>query len=135
MTEEGNKGVESNTLGLVAQPIVNRPAEISRLTNQCPWILALLNMYIMTRNGDDTKWTSICVNKDVMSPIHKDRNNQGPSMILAVGDFTGGGLKVWDEGVRRDKVHETPHTLLDPRRVKPFNGRRFHATENMKDGA
>ena len=43
-------------------------------------------------------WTSITINKNYASRVHVDKNNVGPSIIKAFGDFSGGELLVWPGG-------------------------------------
>lgn len=42
----------------------------------------------------DFEYTTIQVNKNVMCNPHVDKNNVGPSYIIALGDFTGGDLVI-----------------------------------------
>ena len=42
----------------------------------------------------DFKYTTIQVNKNVVSNPHVDKNNVGPSYIIALGDFSGGKLVI-----------------------------------------
>lgn len=48
---------------------------------------------------EEFPWTSVQANKDYAARFHRDKNNLGPSWIIAKGDFTGGGeLFIADEG-------------------------------------
>lgn len=38
-------------------------------------------------------YTTIQLNKNVLTPLHKDKNNVGLSLALSLGDFTGGGIR------------------------------------------
>lgn len=51
------------------------------------------------------EFTSICINHNVKCLKHKDRNNVGNSTIIALGDFTDGGL--WVDGELHD-IFEKP---------------------------
>ena len=62
----------------------------------------------------DFQYTTIQVNKNVFCNPHVDKNNVGPSYIIALGDFTGGELVV--EG--------TEFNIKN--RWKKFDGRRAH---------
>ena len=46
------------------------------------------------------------VNKNYASALHVDKNNRGPSLIVALGDFEGGELWTYDQGplVVKNKV-------------------------------
>jgi hypothetical protein len=49
--------------------------------------------------GDEVcpfKFTSIYINKNVVSPKHIDSNNVGESMIISIGDYTGCNLVIND---------------------------------------
>ena len=132
--EEGEKYAYTNTLGLVAQPTREIPAEVSKLSRTCPWVLAILNMYVMTRNCEDVKWTSVTINRNLQCPQDKDKNNEGLSLILAVGDFTGGGLHVWESHKRGGTLDVKNATTLDTRELQHYYGRKYHATEALVDG-
>jgi hypothetical protein len=45
----------------------------------------------------DFVFTTAVVNKNVDAALHTDSNNQGPSLIIELGSFQGGGLWVYDE--------------------------------------
>jgi len=60
------------------------------------------------------KYTTIQVNKNVLSMPHIDKNNIGPSKIIALGDFIGGELYI--EGM--------PFNIKNI--WKSFNGKRGH---------
>ena len=60
------------------------------------------------------EYTTIQVNRNVLSHPHVDKNNVGPSYIIALGDFTGGRLVI--EGVEHD-IHN---------RFKRFDGTKGH---------
>jgi hypothetical protein len=70
------------------------------------------------------EYTTIQVNKNVVSKPHVDKNNVGPSYVIALGDFTGGNLVV--EG----KEHNIHNRFLKFDGTKghwitPFNGTRY----------
>lgn len=70
------------------------------------------------------KYTTIQVNKNIVSPPHVDKNNVGPSYIIALGNFEGGKLVI--EG----KEHNIKNKFLnfDGRKghwVTPFKGTRY----------
>jgi len=67
------------------------------------------------------KYTSITVNKNFKSYPHYDSNNAGESMIIALGNYTGGELNI--EGVKID-IHD---------KVCYFDGRnKLHYTEDFE---
>jgi len=72
----------------------------------------------------DFKYTTIQVNKNIQSDPHIDKNNVGPSYIIALGNFTGGALVI--EGERFNIFNTWKHfdgTL--GHWVEPFEGERF----------
>jgi hypothetical protein len=66
------------------------------------------------------KYTTIQVNKNIRSKPHVDKNNVGPSYIIALGDFTGGKLVI--EGKEFNIKN----------RWKKFNGTLGHWVEPFK---
>jgi hypothetical protein len=60
------------------------------------------------------KYTTIQVNKNVFCKPHVDKNNVGPSYVIALGDFTGGELVV--EG----------NQFNIKNKFKKFDGRKAH---------
>ena len=78
----------------------------------------------MKTNYPDFKFTTIQVNKNVLSQPHIDKNNIGPSLIFALGDYSGGSLVI--EG----KPYNIKNTILyfDGKKghwVEPFVGDRY----------
>ena len=84
--------------------------------------------------------TSISINKGFAAKLHRDRLNEGPSVALAVGAFTGGGLQYWpgdDKKCGLERLRDQPSIVLDTRKspcvfdgncgheVQPFLGERF----------
>lgn len=72
-------------------------------------IKKMMNMY-----DPDFKFTTIQLNKNVLSPPHVDKNNVGPSYIIGLGDYEGGKLVI--EG----KEYNIKN------RFKKFDGTRGH---------
>jgi len=71
------------------------------------------------------RYTAITLNKNVLAKRHVDGNNVGRSVIVGIGDYTGGELRVW--GPRNGADHEDVD-LKD--RPTFFNGAlRFHETQ------
>ena len=72
-------------------------------------------------------YETITVNHGVKAKKHKDVGNAGDSVIIGIGDFTGGDIKVWDE---EDKNPEE-YNLHDQPLM--FNGaNHFHQTMPFK---
>lgn len=81
-----------------------------------------LTAFLRAASGPDLPFTSVQINRydcdDHAAALHVDRNNAGPSVIVALGSFrTGGQLWTADQG------------LLDVRhKWATFDGRQPHAT-------
>ena len=63
------------------------------------------------------KFTSIYINKNVVSPKHKDSNNVGDSLIISIGDYSGCNLVI-------NNVEYNPHyqpILFDGSKFEHFN--------------
>jgi hypothetical protein len=72
-------------------------------------------------------YETITLNEGVKAKKHKDGYNNGDSVIVGIGDYTGGNLKVWDENdenVKTFNIHDRP--LM-------FNGAlHYHQTTSFK---
>ena len=51
---------------------------------------------LIMQHDPDFKYTSIQFAKNMKTLKHVDKNNVGESYIIALGDFTGGALRVYD---------------------------------------
>jgi hypothetical protein len=72
----------------------------------------------------DFKYTTVQVNKNVRSKPHVDKNNVGPSYIIALGEFTGGNLFIEGEKFNiKNKWKNFNGTL--GHWVEPFEGTRY----------
>lgn len=95
-----NKGIEAFVLGDVnyrGQAALDyKTRGPSRYNKKFPVLLKTLKK-LMKEYDPDFKFTTIQVNKNVISPPHVDKNNVGPSYIIALGDYnykTGGKLVI-----------------------------------------
>lgn len=91
----------------------------SRYNKKFPELLSSIQE-MMEHHHPDFEYTTIQVNKNIQSKGHVDQNNVGPSIIIALGDFTGGELVV--EG--------KPSNIKN--RFKKFDGRLGHWVQNFK---
>ena len=77
------------------------------------------------------RYTAITLNKNVLARKHRDTNNVGRSVIVGIGDYTGGALRVWDEEdtVSEDyDLRDRPtmfNGALRPHETQPFEGTRY----------
>lgn len=64
-------------------------------------------------------FTTFVVNKSVPMVRHQDEGNVGPTILFAVGSFTGGGLRLWPEDTKEARPHNLP---LEESIVVPLEG-------------
>lgn len=92
-----DKPIEAFVLGQVnyrGQKLLDyRTKGPSKYNKKFPKLLRMLRAF-MRQHDPEFKFTTIQLNKNVLSPPHIDKNNMGPSYIIALGDFTGGNLMV-----------------------------------------
>ena len=95
----------------------------SRFNKEFPMLFYVLKKLMHSIDPEFT-YTTIQVNKNVISRPHVDKNNVGPSYIIALGDFTGGNLVI--EGVEHN-IKNSP-LQFDGRLghwITPFEGTRY----------
>jgi len=77
------------------------------------------------------KYTSIQYNKNNQCQKHLDKNNIGESMIVGLGDYTGGELIIYDEDGNNPVKHDIRYKPLKfngsiyPHETAPFEGERY----------
>lgn len=112
-----SKGVEAFVLGDVnyrgQKSLDYRTRGPSQYNKKYETLFKLLQELIQ-RHKPDFEYTTIQVNKNVFCDPHIDKNNVGPSYVIALGDFTGGHLVI--EGKEFDIQHK----------FKKFNGTKAH---------
>ena len=78
-------------------------------------------------------FTSITINSDFSARIHRDRNNDGLSLVTAIGNYTGGNLLYWEDDdmtMSLDGVSQHEPQVIDLRdQLLFFNGKCAHAVE------
>ena len=81
-------------------------------------------------------YTTISVNKGFAAKLHRDTRNEGPSVALALGEFTGGGLRYWPGDSKRGDVESLrgqPSIVFDMRsRPAVFDGNCGHEVEDFQ---
>jgi len=96
----------------------------SRYNKKFPQLFKLLKKF-MQQHDPQFKYTTIQLNKNIISPPHIDKNNVGPSYIIALGDYKNGGDLV---------VEGKPHNIKNKffkfdgtkgHWVTPFSGTRY----------
>jgi hypothetical protein len=77
------------------------------------------------------KYTSIQYNKNNQCQKHLDKNNIGESMIVGLGDYTGGELIIYDQDGNNPVKHDIRYKPLKfngsiyPHETAPFEGERY----------
>jgi hypothetical protein len=93
------------------------------MNTKYPTLLKLLVSYGNLVVPTGWRYETITVNYGVKAKKHKDAKNSGESVIVGIGDFTGGDIKVWNT----DDVTEAIYNLHDQPLM--FNGStHFHET-------
>jgi hypothetical protein len=76
-------------------------------------------------------YETITLNEGVKAKKHKDSKNVGDSVIIGIGDFTGGDIKVWDVEDKNGKaynLHDQPLMFngnTHYHQTTPFKGERY----------
>ena len=79
----------------------------------------------------DWEYTAITLNHGVQARKHKDTRNVGRSIIVGIGDYEGGALRVWDpndENPQDLDLKDKPtlfNGALLPHETQPFTGDRY----------
>jgi hypothetical protein len=77
------------------------------------------------------KYEAITLNDGVRAKKHKDGHNSGDSVIIGIGDFTGGDIRVWeanDKDVKTYNLHDQPlmfNGATHFHQTTPFKGKRY----------
>ena len=94
----------------------NKTRGDSKWNNVYPELYEQLKRMISEFDTNFT-YTTIQINKNITSPPHVDKNNVGPSYIIALGDYEGGGDLV---------VEGKPHNIKN--KFFKFDGKKGHWT-------
>eukprot|EP00427_Karlodinium_veneficum_P026883 CAMPEP_0169210182 /NCGR_PEP_ID=MMETSP1016-20121227/15075_1 /TAXON_ID=342587 /ORGANISM="Karlodinium micrum, Strain CCMP2283" /LENGTH=384 /DNA_ID=CAMNT_0009287699 /DNA_START=31 /DNA_END=1185 /DNA_ORIENTATION=- len=100
----------------------------SRATRERPNLAKLLTAFVK-HEVPDFEFTSIQVNKDYAAALHVDKNNAGTSMIIGLGDYSGGQLWI-DDGGQYGRIVDLRNRWFkfdgnNAHGVVPFRGRRY----------
>eukprot|EP00747_Dinoflagellata_sp_TGD_P120381 gnl/TRDRNA2_/TRDRNA2_173229_c0_seq5.p1 gnl/TRDRNA2_/TRDRNA2_173229_c0~~gnl/TRDRNA2_/TRDRNA2_173229_c0_seq5.p1 ORF type:complete len:896 (-),score=161.02 gnl/TRDRNA2_/TRDRNA2_173229_c0_seq5:19-2706(-) len=138
---DGKSFVHSDTLGLITARTSGIPIE-SSATKGNHAFFRLIGLWACSRVRErfgegPIPYTTITINKNYRAKRHRDRNNIGPSVGLALGNFTRGGrLRYWTKDDKKcdlGALNEEASVLLDPG-IAPvvFNGNLAHEVEDYE---
>ena len=101
-----------------------RGVGVSRLTQPNDHLVRLLCSFLRTAMPDFS-FTSMQVNKDHASALHLDASNLGPSLIIGLGDYSGGELYV--HGIGKSDIRKKWYAFDGniPHLTCPFVGGRY----------
>ncbi len=102
------------------------PRVLTKLTYKKNVLYELAKKYIK-ENVPDFKYTTMCLNKNLVCQPHKDGYNEGNSYIVGIGDYDGGNLYIKPDGEKEIK-HNIRYNFLE------FNGRNTHWNDDIKKG-
>jgi len=117
---------ESNLLGSMWQGN-HRDFIITDLTKKYPELyLKLIELGKLA--NPDFDFTGIMLNKNCVAKPHRDKNNIGNSIIVGLGDYTGGELCIVDED--EDIIYEADIN----KKFLEFDGKMIHYNKPIKSG-
>jgi len=98
--KEGQSFVFSDTLGLVAG--YDGSVMVTQATSEYSAVTRLIGQWLKDHTPPELQqhgfgFSSINVNANYAAALHRDGNNEGPSMIKAFGQFKGGELNYWGD--------------------------------------
>eukprot|EP00930_Biecheleria_cincta_P080721 TRINITY_DN6911_c0_g1_i1.p1 TRINITY_DN6911_c0_g1~~TRINITY_DN6911_c0_g1_i1.p1 ORF type:complete len:423 (+),score=102.50 TRINITY_DN6911_c0_g1_i1:59-1270(+) len=138
---EGVKTVHSDTLGILKMR--DGTYRIFDPTTRYEHVTKLLCQWFASNKGkdipDDFGFTGININHNYAGRRHRDNGNEGPSVIKAIGKFTGGKLDYFPKDVK--KPGRCDVTQLDPKdsiamdlskAFTLFNGNNAHGVQPFK---
>ena len=116
----------SQAFGLVNKRCL--PPDYSRQCWRRPKLYKLLldfgNQYVT-----DISWNAITVNEDYKANKHYDRGNDGPSFLVAFGEYEGGRLLIHEHDISGAYTIKNHPIVTDFSKhlhsVEPFTGRRI----------
>ena len=135
---EGHSGVRSCLLGAYSQ---GGSRGVTSLTKRQPRLTQLLTK-LARDYFPEFPFNAITINSGYSAKPHVDRRNEGPSMIVALGDFRGGRLWIRDDkgtapmevserfaGHAAGQYNGTYHNIHN--NLIQFSGKTLHAAENF----
>lgn len=121
------KGIRAFVLGKVnyrGQKFLNyRTKGPSRYNKKFNSLYKFLR-YFIKKYKPFFNYTTIQLNKNVLSPPHIDKNNVGTSYIIALGDYSGGNLVIEGKEINiKNKLYKFDGTKAHW--ITPFTGTRY----------
>lgn len=112
--------------------VVNRRSLSSDYSRWCwkrPYLYKLL-LDFGAKYVTEIKWNAITVNINYQASRHLDRGNGGDSFLVAFGDYSGGGLKIWKKDETEEVLDINCKPVIGnfceiPHAVEPFTGDRY----------
>jgi len=135
---EGITWVHSDTIGAMARRdgLILPTATTAKYPNFVKVITTYLADHMPKELKDSFVFTSININKDYAGARHRDQGNSGPSVLKALGDFTGGELVYFPSdahtGPVEDLAAETSVKLNVGKGLALFDGNRAHEVTPFK---
>jgi len=134
---EGVTSVHSDNMGLLKAR--DGRYMLTKETEEYPNVVHVFSQWLkdnQPKHGFNFPFTSISVNASYGAKLHRDRNNFGPSMIGAFGEFTGGKLEIWpedDQSCKLEELRQEDKIVLDVHnKALVFDGNRAHAVQTFE---
>merc|ERR1712187_808577 len=109
VTPEGQHFVFSDTLGLVSDRKGNiMPTKYPLAYPNVTKVVCDFLTENLPKDIPEFSFTGINVNKNYAGKRHRDCNNWGPSIIKAIGNFTGGNLNYYPNDDRERALEDLP---------------------------
>jgi len=138
---DGKDFVFSDTLGLVSN--YRGCVSVAQATTEYLAFTQVITGWLKDHMPNEFKkeafgFTSINVNANYAAALHRDANNEGPSLIKAFGTFSGGELNYWQGD---DKTKGSVEKVCKPgdcrtvdikKGLLMFDGNRGHSVKDFK---
>ena len=120
-----NQGVQSLCIGMSA-----RNSTLTSRAHELEAVYRILNRWLRQQvTEEEFGYTSITINKDHASSLHRDTGNAGPSVIRTLGAFEGGVLHYFpqDDGmIPLEELRDSDAVQLDTSQFCVFDGNKGH---------
>jgi len=138
---KGQSFVFSDTIGLVAN--YRGCVSVAQATTEYLAFTQVLTGWLRDHMPEVAKkasfcYTSININANYAGKLHRDSNNEGPSLIHAFGSFSGGALNYWaDDDKSKGPVEKMclpgqSSTVSLDKHLLMFDGNRGHSVQDFQ---